>query len=89
MKLLTHRVCGQVEKEEDIIVDMKRVIQLYHDPERYAMTRIVLAPCSPFTVTDSLMRRSAELARQHKKVPNMPHYLHHHHQSNNTWDCLL
>ena len=37
------------------------------------MTRIVLAPCSPFSVTPDLMRESAKLARSHKNV-----YLHTH-----------
>jgi 8-oxoguanine deaminase len=52
-----------VEKEEDILKDTERVITAYHDPEPGALTRIVVAPCSPFSVTEDLMRESAALAR--------------------------
>jgi 8-oxoguanine deaminase len=54
-----------VQSEEDILADCQRVIEEYHDPEPYAMCRIVLAPCSPFSVTADLMRESAALARQY------------------------
>ena len=52
-----------VENEEDILEDTQRVITAYHDPEPGAMIRIVVAPCSPFSVTEDLMRESAALAR--------------------------
>jgi cytosine/adenosine deaminase-related metal-dependent hydrolase len=52
-----------VENEDDILRDARRLIETYHDAERYAMTRIVLAPCSPFSVTTDLMREAAHLAR--------------------------
>ncbi len=52
-----------VEDEDDILQDCVRVIDAYHDPARFAMTRIVIAPCSPFSVSTDLMRASAELAR--------------------------
>src|SRR5215469_418955 len=52
-----------VEDEEAILRDSQRVIEEYHDPERYAMLRIVLAPCSPFSVSSDLMRASIQLAR--------------------------
>ena len=54
-----------VEDEAAILRDCERVIAAYHDPARYAMTRVVLAPCSPFSVTPDLMRATAELARRH------------------------
>jgi cytosine/adenosine deaminase-related metal-dependent hydrolase len=54
-----------VEKEADILSDTERLIQTYHDPAQYAMLRIVVAPCSPFSVTESLMRESAKLARSY------------------------
>jgi 8-oxoguanine deaminase len=54
-----------VQSEDDILADCQRVIEEYHDPEPYAMCRIVLAPCSPFSVTPELMRESAALARRH------------------------
>ena len=52
-----------VEEEEDILKDSQRLIESYHDPTPGAMLRIVLAPCSPFSVTADLMRQSALLAR--------------------------
>ena len=53
------------EDEEAILRDTRRVIEEYHDAERYAMQRIVVAPCSPFSVTPDLMRESAKLARSY------------------------
>jgi 8-oxoguanine deaminase len=54
-----------VEDEDAILADSLRVIEAYHQSEPGAMVRIVLAPCSPFSVTPDLMRQSAELAREH------------------------
>lgn len=54
-----------VEDEEAILADCERVIAAHHDPRPGSMTQIVLAPCSPFSVTSQLMRDSAELARRH------------------------
>ncbi|HEY1013813.1 MAG TPA: 8-oxoguanine deaminase, partial [Herpetosiphonaceae bacterium] len=52
-----------VEREEDILRDSRRLIEEYHDPKPHAMLRIVLAPCSPFSVSPDLMRESLALAR--------------------------
>jgi len=52
-----------VEDEDDILRDSIRVVDRYHDADHGAMTRIVLAPCSPFSVSETLMRESAKLAR--------------------------
>jgi cytosine/adenosine deaminase-related metal-dependent hydrolase len=54
-----------VEDEQFTIKDSQRLIEQYHDPNPGAMTQIVLAPCSPFSVTASLMRHSASLAREY------------------------
>jgi 8-oxoguanine deaminase len=54
-----------VELEEDILADTRRVIETYHDPNPGSMTRIVVAPCSPFSVTPELMRQAATLARSY------------------------
>lgn len=54
-----------VEDEEFILRDTRRLIETYHDDERHAMLRIVVAPCSPFTVSQELMRESALLARSY------------------------
>jgi cytosine/adenosine deaminase-related metal-dependent hydrolase len=55
-----------VEREDAILKDTQRVLQQHHDPKRYAMLRVVVAPCSPFTVSRELMRDCATLAREHK-----------------------
>ncbi|PKL75500.1 MAG: 8-oxoguanine deaminase [Candidatus Melainabacteria bacterium HGW-Melainabacteria-1] len=55
-----------VQEESIILEDSLRLIQTYHDPSDYAMTRIALAPCSPFSVTADLMKNTALLAREHK-----------------------
>ena len=57
-----------VEKEPDILRDSLRLIEDYHECDRHAMTRIVLAPCSPFTVSQDLMKESAAMARSHPGV---------------------
>jgi cytosine/adenosine deaminase-related metal-dependent hydrolase len=54
-----------VESEDAILRDTQRLIETYHDARPYAMLRIVVAPCSPFSVTPDLMREAARLARAH------------------------
>ncbi len=54
-----------VEDEDAILRDTRRVIEQYHDPKRGALLRVVVAPCSPFSVTQDLMRESAALARSY------------------------
>ena len=53
-----------VEDEAAILADTERLISTWHDPARYSMRRIVVAPCSPFSVSTALMRESAALARE-------------------------
>jgi len=57
-----------VQKTEDVVRDMQRVIEKFHDDSPFSMRRIVLAPCSPFSVDESLMRETAALARQYGVV---------------------
>ena len=52
-----------VDSEDSILRDSQRVIEQYHDARPGAMVQIVLAPCSPFSVTTDLMKQSAQLAR--------------------------
>ena len=52
-----------VDSEDSILKDSQRLIQKYHDPNPGAFVQIVLAPCSPFSVTSDLMKQSAKLAR--------------------------
>lgn len=54
-----------VEDEKTILKDTQRVIEQFHDARRGAMVRIVVAPCSPFSVSEQLMRDSAKLAREY------------------------
>jgi cytosine/adenosine deaminase-related metal-dependent hydrolase len=52
-----------VQDEELILKDSRRVVETYHDPDPYAMRKVTLAPCSPFSVTPHLMKESVRLAR--------------------------
>ncbi|HSD27730.1 MAG TPA: 8-oxoguanine deaminase [Vicinamibacteria bacterium] len=52
-----------VEDEVFILKDSQRVIDRFHDPCPGAMTRIVLAPCAPFSVSADLLRECAALGR--------------------------
>jgi cytosine/adenosine deaminase-related metal-dependent hydrolase len=54
-----------VETEANILTDSQRLIQQYHDPKPGSFVQIVLAPCSPFSVTGELMKQSARLAREY------------------------
>ena len=54
-----------VDSEDSILSDSQRLIQQYHDPKPGAFVQIVLAPCSPFSVTSDLMKQSAKLAREY------------------------
>ncbi len=61
-----------VQDPEEILGDCDRVIAKYHDPEPFSMCRIVLAPCSPFSVTTELLKETADFARA-KKVQMHTH----------------
>ncbi len=54
-----------VEDEEAILRDTQRAIEQFHEPRRGGMVRIVVAPCSPFSVTPDLMREATALARSY------------------------
>jgi cytosine/adenosine deaminase-related metal-dependent hydrolase len=53
-----------VMEEDEILAESERLVGAHHDTSFGAMTRIALAPCSPFSVTPDLMRRTAELAER-------------------------
>ncbi len=53
-----------VQDDDEILAESERAVRRWHDPSHGAMTRIALAPCSPFSVTEDLMVRSAELAER-------------------------
>ncbi len=52
-----------IQDENDILADCERAIDTYHDGDDGSMMQVALAPCSPFSVTEELMKQSAELAR--------------------------
>ena len=52
-----------VETEAEILADSQRLIEAYHDGSVGSMTQVVVAPCSPFSVTTEIMKESAALAR--------------------------
>ncbi|HEY5810253.1 MAG TPA: 8-oxoguanine deaminase, partial [Povalibacter sp.] len=57
-----------VEDDARILHDSRRVIERYHDDRPHSMLRIALAPCSPFSVSQDLMRESAAMARSYRGV---------------------
>ena len=54
-----------VQSEETILADSERVLKLFHDPKPGARVRVALAPCSPFSISKSLMSESARLAERY------------------------
>lgn len=62
-----------VQDEDTILNHTRDIIEEYHQPETYGMTRIVVAPCSPFSVTDTIMTQSKQLGEQYENV-----YFHTH-----------
>ena len=54
-----------VQNVDEILKDSARLIEQYHDPAFGSMRQVVLAPCSPFSVSADLLRESAKLARQY------------------------
>ena len=54
-----------VQTVDEILKDSTDMIEKYHDSSRYSMRQVALAPCSPFSVTEDLMRESAKLARSY------------------------
>ncbi|HEX4428048.1 MAG TPA: 8-oxoguanine deaminase [Frankiaceae bacterium] len=53
-----------VQDDEEILAECQSQVARHHDPAADSMLRIALAPCSPFSVTPALMRKTAELAEQ-------------------------
>ncbi|TFV64893.1 8-oxoguanine deaminase, partial [Blastococcus sp. CT_GayMR20] len=53
-----------VQDDDEILAESERLVAAHHDRSPLAMTRIALAPCSPFSVSTSLMTRTAELAER-------------------------
>lgn len=53
-----------VQDADEILADTEETVRRHHNPRPGAMVRVAVAPCSPFSVTDRLMRESAALARR-------------------------
>ncbi|ANQ52950.1 hydroxydechloroatrazine ethylaminohydrolase [Thermosipho sp. 1063] len=54
-----------VQKDDEILIESERVIKQYHDASKYSMLRIALAPCSPFSVTKTLMIETLKLSEKY------------------------
>ena len=52
-----------VQTIDEILQDSERLVRVWHDPEPFSMRQVVLAPCSPFSVSGDLLKESADLAR--------------------------
>ena len=52
-----------VQSVDGILRDSEEAVQKFHDPERFSMRQVALAPCSPFSVSRELLIESAALAR--------------------------
>ena len=52
-----------VQDVDTILKDSRRLVERYHDPAPFAMHQVSLAPCSPFSVSEDLLKESAKLAR--------------------------
>lgn len=52
-----------VQSIDEILKDSQKTVEQYHDPKRFSMRQVALAPCSPFSVTGELLKESARLAR--------------------------
>jgi len=52
-----------VQSPEEIMKDYDRIIKKYHDADPFAMTKIILAPCSPFSVTTDILKDTSKYAR--------------------------
>ncbi|MDA8131104.1 MAG: 8-oxoguanine deaminase [Elusimicrobia bacterium] len=53
-----------VQKEDFILKDCERLINKFHGREKFAMTHVAMAPCSPFSVTTELLKITAEMAKK-------------------------
>ncbi|NFO13821.1 8-oxoguanine deaminase [Clostridium botulinum] len=52
-----------VQTIDKILYDSERVVKKFHNPNKFSMNQVALAPCSPFSVTSDLMKETANLAR--------------------------
>ncbi|MGM0381386.1 MAG: amidohydrolase family protein, partial [bacterium] len=62
-----------VQDEDTILKHTRDVIEEYHQPEKNGMTRIIVAPCSPFSVTDSILEESKKLGENYDNMVFQTH----------------
>ncbi len=55
-----------VQDLDTVLAETEHAIRRFHDPNPGSMLRIAVGPCSPFSVSERLMRESAALARKHR-----------------------
>ncbi len=53
-----------VQDVDTILADCERLVKKFHDPARFSMHQVAIAPCSPFSVTTELLKEAAVLARK-------------------------
>ncbi|MBQ8622088.1 MAG: 8-oxoguanine deaminase [Oscillospiraceae bacterium] len=53
-----------VQTVDKIMYDSEAAVKKFHDPSRYSMHQVALAPCSPFSVSEELLRQTAIVARE-------------------------
>jgi len=53
-----------VQSVDEILKDSEYLVNKFHDKSRFSMRQVAIAPCSPFSVTGTLMSESAKLARK-------------------------
>ncbi len=53
-----------VQDVDAILADSQQAVEQFHDASEFSMRQVVLAPCSPFSVTEDLLKESAVLARK-------------------------
>ncbi len=54
-----------VQTEDEIMKDCERLVQKYHNPEKFSMLKIAVAPCSPFSVTTEILKETAEFSKKY------------------------
>lgn len=57
-----------VQDTDTVVKDMERALSIFHDPSPLSMRKIVLAPCSPFSVNEEIMKETAKMGNSEKVV---------------------
>ena len=57
-----------VQDTDTVVKDMERALSMFHDPSQLSMRRVVLAPCSPFSVNEDIMKETVKMGEKNKVV---------------------